>query len=782
MSGYRTYRIKEEDPANIEAAELLAGLHDTLEAGAYPQNDLDRFLVRILFCLFAEDTGIFEPNAFQDYLRNHTTEDGDDLGARLEQFFRVLDTEESRRQAGISEELASLPYVNGELFRERLDFAAFNYDMRARLLACTEFNWSRISPAIFGSLFQSIMQPRERRHIGAHYTSERDILKVIRSLFLDALRDELTQIKTDRSSRRESRLKDFQSKLASIHLLDPACGCGNFLILAYRELRRLEIDVLLEMHPGGQQEFSLEDINRMAKVDVDQLYGIEIVDWPARIAEVATWLMDHLMNQELSTAFGQLYRRLPLRKSASIRCDNALRIPWSEVLPAKECPYVLGNHPFVGKHYQKSTQRDDMKLAFGDIHNTGDLDYVTAWYVKSLEYLKANPSIRCAFVSTNSITQGEQVPILWGLLFSNGIKIDFGHRTFSWTSEARGRAHVHVVVVGFGLGEMPGKRIYDYDGDPDHPAVIPALNISPYLTPGPDIFVVKQTQPLNGAPKIRCGNKPSDGGNLILTDKEKADLLAAEPGAEEFLRRFTGSEEFINGNMRWCLWLKDAPASELRSLPKVMERVEAVREFRNQSTATPTQKAANTPTRFFYESQPTTEYILIPEVSSERRAYIPIGFMKPEIVSANTNFLVPSSDLFLFGLLTSAMHMTWLRTVGGRLKSDVRYSGSMVYNTYPWPEEIESQKKRVKTAAQAVLDVRQPFLDGGQTFADLYDPLAMPPILLKAHQALDRAVDRCYRKDPFNNERQRIEFLFALYQKMVEPLLPAVRRGKRKTP
>ncbi|MCE0499087.1 MAG: hypothetical protein LV481_14195 [Methylacidiphilales bacterium] len=781
MAGYRTYRVKEEDPANIEAAELLAKLHDVLEDGGYPKKDLDRFLVRILFCLFAEDTGIFTPKAFEEYLDNHTAEDGSDLGLRLDKLFRVLDAPPERRQATLDEELAELPYVNGRLFEERLEFADFNRDMRNQLLACTRFNWSRISPAIFGSLFQAIMEPKERRQIGAHYTSERDILKVIHSLFLDDLDAEFAQIKADRSNRRQGRLEDFQQKLAAIHLLDPACGCGNFLILAYRELRTLEIAILLELHPGGQQEFTLDEINRMAKVDVDQLYGIEIGEWPARIAEVAIWLMDHLMNQELSSAFGQLYQRLPLKKSAKIVCENALHIDWNTVLTAKECTYILGNPPFVGKHYQNVEQRADMVKVFGDFKNTGDLDYVTCWFIKAAKYIQST-KIRGAFVSTNSITQGEQVPILWGLLFGEyRLKIHFAHRTFSWMSEARGKAHVHVVIIGFGTFDLPEKHIIDYEADPAHPTTISTSNISPYLTPGSDTFVTKRQSPLCNVPEMRCGNKPSDGGNFILTDKEKKELVTLEPEAKKFLRRFTGSEEFINGNMRWCLWLVDASPGDLRALPLVMNRVKAVKEFRERSSATPTQKAAATPSRFFYESQPAGQFIAIPEVSSMRRPYIPIGLLSGNVIVSNKIYLVAEPSLWLLGNLSSHMHMAWVRVISGRLKSDFQYSGSVVYNNYPWPQEAtDAQKTKVEECAQVVLDARQPFLDAGQTLADLYDPLTMPANLLKAHQALDRAVDRCYRKEPFENDRQRVEFLFALYQKLTAPLIPASKPIRRR--
>jgi hypothetical protein len=780
IAGYTHHRLNPEDPANLEATALMCDLHDALEAGGYTGHELKRFLVRILFCLFAEDNGIFPQKAFELFLCDRTAEDGSDLGLRLEQLFRVLNTDAPQRQRNLDEELRDFPYVNGELFAEHLEFAEFNADMRNGLLACCRFRWETISPAVFGSLFQAVMDSKERRRIGGHYTAEKNILKVIRSLFLDDLRAEFESIKADRSTRRTARLHEFHDKLAKLRFLDPACGCGNFLVITYRELRKLELEVLLELY-GEQHEMSLDNVNQLSKVNVDRFYGIEIEEFPARIAEVALWLTDHQANVALSQAFGQFYDRLPLRASPHIVVGNALRTDWRSVLPPEQCSFVLGNPPFVGKHYQNSDQRADMANVFRDFKNTGDMDYVVAWFYRAAEYIQGT-QIRVGFVATNSITQGEQVPVVWGLLFGRyRVKIHFAHRPFAWESEARGKAHVHVVIIGFGAFDNAVKRIYDYDPDPEHPLVSEAANISPYLTPGSDSFVTKRSKPLGDVPEMRCGNKPSDGGNFILTDGEKQDLLAVAPAAAKFLKRFTGSEEFINGNMRWCLWLTDASPAELRTLPEVMKRVQAVREFRAKSTAAPTRKAAQSPTLFFYISQPATRYILIPEVSSERRNYIPIGFMPPEVISANTNFLVPSDSLFLFGVLTSAIHMAWMRQIGGRLESRYRYSGSMVYNNYPWPAKVtDKQRAAVEAAAQAVLDARAQYPTS--TLADLYDPLTMPAPLLKAHQQLDRAVDRCYRPEPFPSDRHRVEYLFALYEKLTAPLVAAAkpaRKGRR---
>jgi hypothetical protein len=777
MLGQTRVRLDPEDPANEKAYARMCELHDSLKAGGFALHDLERLLVRVLFCLFAEDTLIFAPDAFTQFIRERTQEDGSDLGQQLNYLFEVLDTATLERPRGLDDDLAAFPYVNGGLFRDRLRTPLFNRATRTALLFCCDFQWDKISPAVFGSLFQGVLEDRARRQQGAHYTSERDIMKVLRSLFLDELRAEWERVKADRSTRRRAGLEGFHQRLRGLQFLDPACGCGNFLVLAYRELRALEIDVVRELSAisGGQQLLPI--------VNVDQFHGIEYSEWPVRIAEVALWLMDQQMNAQAGEVFGRPVIRLPLTTSPHIVQGNALRLDWNDVLPREVCTYVLGNPPFVGKHYQNADQRTDMKLVFGEFPNTGDLDYVTAWFVKVGAYVQGT-RIRVGFVATNSITQGEQVPVLWSILFQRfHLKIHFAHRTFSWTSEGKGKAHVHVVIIGLAAFDKLDKFLIDYDADPAAPVVSEVANITPYLTPGPDSFVTKLRQPLCAVPEMRCGNKPTDGGNLILTDEERVAFLHDEPSAEKFIRRYTGSEEFINGNMRWCLWLQDASPGELRKLPRVMERVERVREFRAKSTAVPTRKAAATPALFFYISQPTTDYILIPEVSSERRSYIPIGFVSREVISANTNFLIPSSDVFLFGGLTSSLHMAWMRTVGGRLESRYRYSGSMIYNSFPWPNPTPEQRARVEEKARAVLAAREPHLPprGMSTLADLYDPLAMPAALAKAHAELDRAVERCYRPEAFHSDRERVEHLFRLYEQLTAPLLPTTRKARKRS-
>ena len=778
IPGYKQHTFKEQDPINIEAAEILGKLHDELEAGGYTGHDLERFLVRIVFCLFAEDTGLFEPDSFQLYIENRTAPDGSDLGLHLARLFDVLNKPKAKRQANLDEDLAQFPYVNGDLFADALGFADFNRPMRDALLECCGKDWDKISPAIFGSLFQSIMQPKERRQIGAHYTSERDILKVARSLFLDDLRAEFESRQKDKSTGRIARLEDFHKKLCALKFLDPACGCGNFLVITYRELRQLELETLQELF-GGQKELTLDEVNRVSQVDVDQFYGIEIEEWPARIAEVALWLMDHQMNQKISTAFGQLYQRLPLKKAPHIHCANALRTDWQKILPPAQCSYVLGNPPFVGKQFQTVEQKQDMELVTGKMKGGGVLDFVTGWYFKAADYIK-DTRIVVGFVSTNSISQGEQVGILWNELFSRApLKIHFAHRTFPWISEARGKAHVHVVIIGFAAFDTANKRIYDYEGD--KVAVLPAKNISPYLIEGSDVVALSRTTPISRVPEIVFGNMPNDGGHLILTDEEKAALIKQEPEAKKFIRLFLGAQEFINGETRWCLWLKDVSPSEMRGMPEVMKRIEGVKKHREESTRQTTKELAKTPMLFGEIRQPASDYLLIPSVSSENRQYIPIGFMPKNVVGSNLVLFVPDATPFHFGVLSSVMHMAWVRQVAGRLESRYRYSNSLVYNNYPWPEvATDKQRAAVEEKAQAVLDARQPHLPphGLSTLADLYDPLAMPSELVKAHAELDRAVEKCYRPEPFHSDRERVEYLFGLYEKLTAPLLPATPKTK----
>jgi hypothetical protein len=772
IAGYQTQKIKPQDPVNIEAAEKLGKLHDLLRDAGFSGHPLELFLVRILFCLFAEDNAIFERQQFREWIEKRTSEDGSDLGPLLAQLFQVLNQPPDARQRNLDEHLAEFRYINGKLFEEPLPLAALDRRMRDVILDCSSLDWARISPAIFGALFQSIMDKKKRRNLGAHYTSETNILKALQPLFLDSLRAEFERIRRD-----SKRLGDFHEKLRSIRILDPACGCGNFLVVAYRELRLLELDVLRELFKN-RHEGQL-DVSTIVFVDVDQFYGIEIEEFPAQIAQVALWMTDHQMNQAVSSEFGQYFARLPLKKAPSIIHDNALRIDWRTIVAPEKLTYIVGNPPFAGKHYQSKPQKGDLLSVFAGIKSASDLDYVSAWYRKAADFMAENKNISAALVSTNSITQGEQASILWPDLLRRGTKIHFAHRTFQWSSEASGKAAVHCVIIGFSLLDLEDKRIFEYETLTSDPHQIKARNINPYLVDAPDLVVTKKSQPLCDVPAMRYGNKPTDDGNLILSEEDLKVLVRQDARVKKFIRPYIGSEDFINGLRRYCIWLDEVPPQEWRSIPSIVSRVNLVRLFREASTAEPTRKTARTPSTFFYISQPKSQYLVVPEVSSERRKFIPIGFSPAKTICSNTNYLIPKATTFMFGVLTSTMHMSWMRAVGGRLKSDYRYAGSLVYNNFPWPEPTPKQRASIETAAQSVLDARDQH--PGATLADLYDPLTMPPNLVKAHHTLDRAVDAAYGKTTFASEAERVAFLFTLYERLTTlfPSTPAKKSRKR---
>lgn len=784
MLGQTAIRVDPEDPANEHAYDRMCALHDALEAGGCKGPELERMLVRVLFCLFAEDTGLFAPDAFTSFLRQ-TRENGSDLAAQLNQFFYVLDTPISGRPKTLDAELAELPYVNGQLFKDRLGFPGFNSDMRRALIECAEFYWAKISPAVFGSLFQGVLDAKERRKQGAHYTSERDILRVLRSLFLDDLSAEFERIKADRSNRRAANIEAFHARLRSLKFLDPACGCGSFLVLAYRELRTLEIEVVRERLAGGQQ---LLDVRTYFQVDVDQFFGIELDEWPVRIAEVAMWLMDHQMNVRASEVFGKYFERLPLVTSPHIVRGNALRMAWGDLLPRTEASYVVGNPPFIGKQFRSAEQQADMQAIWGDVSGAGVLNYVTAWYRKAADYIQGL-STRVAFVSTNSIANGEQVGILWGDLYKKKMVIQFGHRTFPWTSDARGQAHVHVVIIGFGQTDVAQKNIYDYEINGEHErtegTVSRVKNISPYLIEGGNFAVTKRQTPLCNVRPMSFGNMPNDGGHLLLTDEQRAELLAAAPNAAKFIRPFVGPDELVKGKTRWCLWLVDADPGEIRRIAPLVTRIEAVRTIRSNSPRSATKALASKPMLFGEIRQPTQRYLGVPKTGSERRRYIPMAFFDPEVIASTDLLTVEGAGYYEFGVLSSSMHMAWVNTVGGRFKSDPRYSATLIYNTFPWPDAVD--KKRRAAVESAALDVeraRAQFLEptGTNSLGDLYDPLTTPVGLVNAHVKLDRAVELCYRPEPFKNgERQRLEWLMAMYASLMNPSKPTtpVRRSKR---
>lgn len=767
IAGYQKRSYKEQDPVNISAAYLMGKLHTELETVGYTGHALEILLVRLLFCLFADDTSIFEKDILKFFIEEKTKEDGSDLGAILAQFFQVLNTPIEKRLTNLDESLNQFPYVNGRLFEEALPIAAFNTSMREILLEASALDWGKISPAIFGSMFQSVMNPEERRDLGAHYTSEKNILKLIKPLFLDDLHQEFQKIKEN-----SKKLQEFHKKLSTLKFLDPACGCGNFLVITYRELRLLELDVLRALHKKGESWLNISDI---IWVDVDQFFGIEYDEWPARIAEVALWLIDHQMNMLIGAEFGQYFARLPLKKSAKIVNGNALRQDWQEIVSKEELSYIIGNPPFVGAKYQSSEQKKDMKHVASSIKGFALLDYVTGWYILAAQFIQ-DTNIKVAFVSTNSISQGEQVGILWNELFNSyGIKIHYAHRTFNWSNEAKSNAAVHVVIIGFANHETKTKLIFEYEDIKSEPHEIQVSNINPYLVESNDLVVISRTKSISDVPKISFGNQPNDGGGFILSEDEYSTMLKANPEYKKYIRKFIGSREFINNINRYCLWLKDIPPNELRKLPLIKDRIDIVRKHRLNSTRPATIELAETPTLFGYISHTDTDYIVIPSVSSERRKYIPIGFMSANTISSNLCLIVANAEIFHFAILTSTMHMAWVKYTCGRLKNDYRYSNKIVYNNYPWPKKpSEKNKTAVETKAQKVLDVRAEFPDS--SLADLYDPLTMPPKLVKAHQQLDKAVDLCYRPQPFVHEMGRIEFLFQLYKEYTEPLV----NGKKK--
>ena len=785
----RTFR--DQDPANIEAAELVGRLHDALADIGYGGHDLERLLVRIVFCLFADDTGVFEPrDIFLDFAETRTREDGSDLGALLMQVFQVLNTPEPDRLATLDEDLARFPYVNGSLFDGALRIPAFDSYMRERLLDVCRFDWSNISPAIFGSLFQSVMDPAQRRAQGAHYTTEKNILKVIEPLFMDDLRAEFERLRARQGRGRLAALRRFQAKLGSLTFFDPACGCGNFLIIAYRELRLLEIEVLKAIHPRNSQDYRQTDAlaQALSVVDVDQFYGIELGEFPSRIAETALWMMDHIMNNRLSLEFGQIFVRIPLEKSPHIAHGDALETDWSELLPPGDCSFVFGNPPFVGAKYQTQEQRAQVRRIAELGKSGGTLDYVAAWFIKAGEYVK-DSTARIGFVATNSITQGEQVAQLWPVLFEHcKLEIAFAHRTFAWGSDARGKAHVHVVILGLDLRETarPEKRLFSYPDINSEPEESRHAALSPYLFDAgglsdPHTVVREESAPINRLGRLIIGSKPIDGGNYIFNMDERAAFIETEPGAARFMRPYVGAREYLQGGERCILALHDAPPEVLARLPRVRDRIAAVRAYRKESNSAPTRKLAETPTLYHVNVIPTAPFLVIPEVSSERREYAPIGWLEPPTIPSNLVRILNDATLVDFALLTSAMHMAWLRHIGGRLKSDYRYSIGLVYNTFPTPAGYRNggpDLSKLELLAQAVLDARA--THPGATLADLYDPDLMPPNLRRAHQALDRAVDRIYRRTGFSSESERVEHLFMLYEQIRAPLDAAARANPKR--
>ena len=777
LAGHRRHTVIEDAvEANLEATQLLADLHDRLAAFGYPAHDLRILLTRLLYVLFADDTALWTRHLFDDYLNVHTAPDGSDLGSRLNELFELLDTAPEQRMSNLTATLREFPYVNGGLFSERLRSWAGDKPVRDALVRASAFEWSRISPAIFGSLFQDVMDPQSRRALGAHYTSERDIMRAIRPLFLDELEEDLARAKTANTGRL-NRLREYQRRLASLTFFDPACGCGNFLLLTFRELRRLELETLLAIRETDRNldaTAQVLDIESLVQVNAGQFYGIEVEEFPARIAETAMHLVDHFANRQLSAAFGDYFVRLPITATAHITVGDALATDWSTVLPAGQCNYLLSNPPFVGISLRSAAQTAALTQVWGSSYH-GSLDYVTGWYAKAATYI-GTESTHVAFVSTNSISQGEQVAPLWRPLLRDGFQIDFAHRTFAWTSEASGRAAVHVVIVGF--SQAPGRRrktLFSYPTINSEPIAAEVANISPYLIEGPSVVVEPRSRPLAELPEVAYGNKPTDGGNLIVTPEQHAEF-AADPIAAKYLRRYIGARELLHGDDRWCLWLVDLDPGDLGRSALLRQRVEAVRQFRLDSTAESTRASARDAALFRQIAQPDSRYVGIPRHVSETREFFPVGYFDPDVIASDATFLAPDPSGLLFATMSSAMFMAWLRTVGGRIKSDLRFSKLGVWNTFPLPVLGSGDRQALIGAGAAILAARDryPF----SSLAQLYEPNGIPSPLRQAHTDLDRIVDRLIagrRRTATLEDRVRVLFERYVSSTQEGQLTPAIR-------
>jgi len=773
--------IVEETPINRNAAYAISKLHEALIRINFKGRDLEVFLTRLLFCLFADDTNIFGDNGqFRSFVENAKA-DGSDTGQKLYELFDILNTADADRQSTLDDTLAAFPYVNGSLFTERTRIPVFNSELRELLLIVATLDWSGISPAIFGAMFQGVLEEHAthekrqatRRELGAHYTSERNILRVINPLFMDALRAEF---ETGRKSK--AKLKALYHKLPTLKFFDPACGCGNFLVIAYRELRKLENDVIAELFDFDKMK-GLLDVATLCKVNLGQFFGIEIDEAAAHIARVALYITDHQQNMQAAEFFGTTRATIPLIVTPDIRVGNALRTDWTTIVSPADCSYVFGNPPFIGHHLQKEEQKQDMLAAYGlDAKSAGVMDYVSAWYLLAAKYIR-NTQIKAAFVSTNSITQGEQVGIMWRAMQRIGkFNIQFAHRTFKWSNDAKGNAAVYCVIICFTHTEVENPIIYDYKDISGDAQIVPAKQINAYLVDAEWVLLENRSKNRFNAPEMMYGSKPTDGGYYLLTDDEKEEFLRLEPNAGKFIKPFIGAYEYLHNERRWVIWLVNATPAEINSLPKIKERVQAVDKFRKASKAPSTREYAY-PTLFRQVTQPKSTYVLIPGHTSENRSYIPFGFFDADTIVGNSCFSLPGATLFHFGIIQSRMHMAWVRYTCGRLESRYRYSKDIVYNNFVWPLEIsEKLTQDIMNFATSVLDARA----GSEgTLADLYDPLTMPFDLVNAHKALDKTVDKAYGYKDADDDASRIAFLFKKYEELTSLLSSTTIKKKRVT-
>lgn len=775
----RTTVFEAEEEANLRATELLATIHDELLAFRYPAHDTRVLLVRLLYCLFADDTGVWAHRLFEDFIDVKTAQDGTDLGLRLNELFELLDTHEDNRLSNLDPTLVEFPYVNGSLYTEHLRSWTGNGAIRRALLDACGFEWSRISPVIFGSLFQNVMTAPERRTLGAHFTSERDIMRVIRPLFLDQLEAGLERARTARDGRL-NRLREFHDKLASLTFFDPAAGVGNFLLLTFRELRRLELETLLALrdadprwHPTAQ----VTDIETMIRVTPGQFFGLEIEEFPARIGETAMQLVDHIANVAVGNAFGPYFVRLPITATATIAVGNAMTTDWASVLSPDRCSYILGNPPFIGISLRNEEQTSELQTVWGKGYH-GTLDYVSGWYRKAIDY-GAEHGIPIALVSTNSITQGEQVAPLWDPILAAGYQIAFAHKTFAWRSEARGAAHVHVVIIG--IAQEPKTRtLFEYADIAGEPVGRSVTNINPYLVEVETGPVHGRTNPLApDLPGVSYGNKPTDDGNLII-ELDEIDEFRADPIAAKYIRPYIGARELIHNEDRWCLWLPNLEAGDLGRSALLKGRVEAVARFRGDSKAAATREYGR-PTLFRQLSQPATRYLGIPRHVSETREYFPSGYFEPSVIASDATFIAPDPDGVAFAVISSSMFLAWQRVVGGRIKSDLRFNKLLTWNTFPLPKLTPRQRADLIAAGQAVLAARDLYPDS--SLATLYERHGIPSPLLEAHRALDRIVDKLVAgRARTTSESDRLRALFLRYKELTTQgqLLPAPARRTRR--
>ena len=755
--------LKREMEVSVKAGNLVGIIYDKL-LEQYGADDpetlrsLNILCVRFVFCLYAEDAGLFNSRtAFHDYLNANPPQK---LRRALVDLFAVLDTPLAERDKYLEDDLAAFPYVNGGLFSDKtIEIPQFTDELKHLILedASADFDWSEISPTIFGAVFESTLNPETRRSGGMHYTSIENIHKVIDPLFLDELKDEFDKIQEmKQAAPRKQALATFQDKLASLTFFDPACGSGNFLTETFLSLRRLENKVIQAMF-GGENVLTFDIL---IKVNISQFYGIEINDFACTVAKTALWIAESQTLKETSAIAGRAIDFLPLKTNAYIHEGNALRIDWSEVIAPEKLNYIMGNPPFVGYSLQSKEQKEDLATIMKGFGS--NIDYVAAWYLKSAQMMMVNPSIRAALVSTNSITQGEQVAAIWKPLFEQySIHFDFAYRTFRWDSEADIKAHVHCVILGFSVSGNRTKRIYISDSQ-----TIPAANINGYLMDAPDVFIENRKKPLCNVPEMIKGSSPVDGGNLIIEAKDYEDFIHRDPNSKQFIKRMAGAEDFINNKLRYCLWLENASPADLRRCPLIMERIAKVREMRLSSSKEATRKFADYPTRFMECRQPQTDYLIFPRHSSEKRRYIPIGYVSADIICNDSANVVPSASLFHFGVLTSNVHNAWMRVVCGRLEMRYRYSNTIVYNNFPWCQPTEEQKARIEATAQAILDARAKYPDC--SLADLYDEVTMPPELRRAHQENDRAVMAAYGFSTKMTESECVAELFKMYQTLTK--------------